>query len=97
MTLFRYLTREFIPPFFFSLSLIVFLFVLNLVFTMLGRIVGKGLPILTVLEFFGLNLAWMIALAVPMAVLVAVLSAYGRLSSDNEVTRCAHRASGRCR
>jgi lipopolysaccharide export system permease protein len=92
MTLFRYLTREFIPPFFFSLSLIVFLFVLNLVFTMLGRIVGKGLPILTVLEFFGLNLAWMIALAVPMAVLVAVLSAYGRLSSDNEVT--ALRSSG---
>jgi len=92
MTLFRYLVREFIPPFFFSLSLIVFLFVLNLVFTMLGRIVGKGLPWLTVLEFFGLNLAWMLALAVPMAVLVAVLSAYGRLSADNEVT--ALRSSG---
>ncbi|MCL4304945.1 LptF/LptG family permease [bacterium] len=92
MTLFRYLTREFIPPFFFSLALIIFLFILNLVFTMLGRIVGKGLPIWTVLEFFGLNLAWMIALAVPMAVLVAVLSAYGRLSSDNEVT--ALRSSG---
>ncbi len=92
MTLFRYLTREFIPPFFFSLSLIVFLFVLNLVFTMLGRIVGKGLPVMTVIEFFALNLAWMIALAVPMAVLVAVLSAYGRLSSDNEVT--ALRSSG---
>ncbi|MBL0061440.1 MAG: LptF/LptG family permease [bacterium] len=92
MTLFRYLTREFIPPFIFSLSLIVFLFVLNLVFTMLGRIVGKGLPVMTVVEFFALNLAWMIALAVPMAVLVAVLSAYGRLSSDNEVT--ALRSSG---
>ncbi len=92
MTLFRYLTREFIPPFIFSLSLIVFLFVLNLVFTMLGRIVGKGLPVMTVIEFFALNLAWMIALAVPMAVLVAVLSAYGRLSSDNEVT--ALRSSG---
>ncbi|MCB9358028.1 MAG: LptF/LptG family permease [Calditrichaeota bacterium] len=92
MTLFRYLLREFIPPFFFSLALIIFLFILNLVFTMLGRIVGKGLPIWTVLEFFGLNLAWMIALAVPMAVLVAVLSAYGRLSADNEVT--ALRSSG---
>lgn len=86
MTLFRYLAREFVPPFVFSLSLIIFLFVLNLVFQMLGRIVGKGLPWMTVIEFFGLNLAWMIALAVPMAVLVAVLSAYGRLSSDNEVT-----------
>jgi lipopolysaccharide export system permease protein len=86
MTFFRYIFREFIPPFFFSLSLIVFLFVLNLLVQMLGKIAGKGLPWMTVLEFFALNLAWMLALAVPMAVLVAVLSAYGRLSADGEIT-----------
>ncbi|MBU0691832.1 LptF/LptG family permease, partial [bacterium] len=78
--------REFIPPFVFSLALIIFLFVLNLVFQMLSRIAGKGLPVTTVIEFFALNLAWMIALAVPMAVLVAVLSTYGRLSADGEMT-----------
>jgi len=39
-----------------------------------------------------LNLAWILALAVPMAVLVATLMAFGRLSSDNEIT--AMRSSG---
>jgi lipopolysaccharide export system permease protein len=86
LTLWRYILREFIAPFVFSLSLIIFLFVLNLVFQMLGRITGKGLPASTIFEFFFLNLAWMIALAVPMAVLVATLTTYGRLSSDGEIT-----------
>lgn len=86
MTLWRYILRELIPPFVFSLSLIIFLFILNLVFQMLGRIAGKGLPLQTIAEFFFLNLAWMVALAVPMAVLVATLTAYGRLSADGEIT-----------
>ncbi|MBI5058378.1 LptF/LptG family permease [candidate division KSB1 bacterium] len=92
MVLFRYISREFIPPFVFSLSLIIFLFVLNLLFQMLGRIAGKGLPWNTVAEFFVLNLAWMVALAVPMAVLVATLTTYGRLGADGEIT--ALKASG---
>jgi lipopolysaccharide export system permease protein len=39
-----------------------------------------------------LNLAWIVALAVPMAVLIATLMTFGRLSEDNEIT--AMRASG---
>jgi lipopolysaccharide export system permease protein len=92
VVLFRYISREFIPPFVFSLSLIIFLFVLNLLFQMLGRLAGKGLPWNTVAEFFVLNLAWMLALAVPMAVLVATLTTYGRLGADGEIT--ALKASG---
>lgn len=97
MTLWRYILREFIAPFVFSLSLIIFLFVLNLVFQMLGRITGKGLPVSTILEFFFLNLAWMIALAVPMAVLVATLTTYGRLSSDREITALKSSGVGQIR
>lgn len=59
---------------------------------MLGRIAGKGLPWSTVAEFFVLNLAWMLALAVPMAVLVATLTTYGRMGADGEIT--ALKASG---
>jgi lipopolysaccharide export system permease protein len=92
MTFWRYIIREFLPPFIFSLSLIIFLFTLNLLFQMLGRIAGKGLPLETVLEFFFLNLAWMVALAVPMSVLVGTLSGYARLSSDGEII--ALKASG---
>jgi lipopolysaccharide export system permease protein len=97
MTFFRYIVREFIPPFIFSLSLIIFLFVMNLLFQMLGRIAGKGLPLNTILEFFFLNLAWMVALAVPMAVLVGTLTAYGRLSSDGEITALKSSGMGQLR
>jgi len=88
----RYLLKEHAAPFFFSLMLIIFIFVLNLLFQMLGKIAGKGLELHTILEFFFLNLAWIIAMAVPMAVLVAVLMSFGRFSADNEIT--ALKASG---
>jgi lipopolysaccharide export system permease protein len=82
----RYLILEFIPPFFYSFSLIAMIILLNLIVQMLGKIAGKGLDPYVVMEFFFLNLAWIVALAVPMAVLVATLMAFGRLSADNEVT-----------
>jgi len=92
MILARYILKEHIGPFIFGLSLIVFIFALNLVYQVLGKIAGKGLPMMVILEYFWNNLAWIIALAVPMAVLVAALSAFGRLSGDGEIT--ALRASG---
>lgn len=82
----RYTVREHIGPFIFSLSVIMFVFVTKFVVQYIGRIFGKGLSVLTILEFVYLNLAWMFALAVPMAVLVSALMAFGRLSADNEIT-----------
>ena len=92
MILYRYLVREHAAPFLFGLSLIVFVFTMNLFFQTLGRIAGKGLPILTILEYYGLSLAWILALAVPMAVLISTVSAFGRMAADSEIT--ALRASG---
>lgn len=84
--IYRYLILEFIPPFFYAFCLITLIILLNLVVQMLGKIAGKGLDPYVVMEFFFLNLAWIVALAVPMAVLVATLTAFGRLSADNEIT-----------
>jgi len=92
MILTRYIIREMVIPFFLSLLLIILMFILNLLFQMLGKIAGKGLELDVIFEFFFLNMAWIVALAVPMAVLIATLMAFGRLSSDNEVT--ALKASG---
>ncbi|MBN1348189.1 LptF/LptG family permease [candidate division KSB1 bacterium] len=88
----RYIIRQHIGPFVFGCLVITLLFLLNLIFRELGRFLSKGLDILTVIEFFFLNLAWIIALSVPMAVLTATLMAFGRLSADNEIT--AIKASG---
>lgn len=56
------------------------------------QLVGKGLSPLVIGELLMLSLSWMIVLAVPMAVLVATLMAFGKLSSQNEIT--AMKASG---
>jgi len=88
----KHVLRQHIGPFLFGLFIVTLLFMLNLVFKELGRILSKGLGFWVILEFFALNIAWIVALAVPMAVLMASLMAFGQLSSDNEIT--AIKASG---
>jgi len=82
----KYVLKEHIGPFIFSLMLIILLFLMNIIFRELGHILSRGLKLRVVLEFLFLNIAWIIALAVPMAVLIATLMAFGRLSADNEIT-----------
>lgn len=82
----RYILKEHTAPFLSGVTTITFLFLLNLVFRDLGKLLGKGLPLLVILEFFALNLAWIVAIAVPMGVLVATLMAFGRMSADSEIS-----------
>ncbi len=82
----RYVLRQhFIPA---AAGLVIFYFVLSMDFLVdyLNLFIAKGVPGLFVLEAFALSLAWMTLLAVPMAVMVAVLTAFGRLAGDNEIT-----------
>ncbi len=88
----KYILTEHIYPFFFGIGTIIFLFILNILFRDLGRLLGKGLSFKIIAEFFIYQLAWIIALAVPMAVLIATLMVFGRLSSENEIS--ALKASG---
>ena len=82
----RYILTEHLLPFTFALLVLLFVLLTNFLLRALDRFLGKGLGIGVLLEFVALNLAWIAALAVPMAVLVATLMAFGRLSHDNEVT-----------
>lgn len=86
MILARYILREHIAPFVYALFVITFLFLVDFLIRILTSILSKGLGWKVVLEILVLNLAWMLALSIPMAVLVATLMAFGRFSSDNEVT-----------
>jgi lipopolysaccharide export system permease protein len=84
--LYRYIFREHVGPFFFGLAVIMFILVMDFILEVLNMIIGKGLNVFVILQIFVLNLAWMLALAIPMAVLVSTLMAFGRLSQDNEIT-----------
>jgi lipopolysaccharide export system permease protein len=79
-------------PFIFSLLIIVFILFTQFLLRAIDRFIGKGLDPGIIFEYLFLNLGWIAALAVPMAVLVAALMSFGQFSEDNEIT--AMRASG---
>ena len=81
-----YIIGELFPPFLLGLAVIVFIFLINFIIKAVDKILGKGIEPMVILEYIGLNIAWIIALAIPMSVLIASLMAYGRLSDDNEIT-----------
>jgi len=91
-TIQRDLLRRFIGPFTFSFSVIVALLIMQFLILFTDRLVGKDLPLLTILELIFSNLASLVVLAIPMSILAASLLVYGRLSELNEFT--ALRAAG---
>ncbi len=88
----RYVLKEHVGPLFFALSILVSILLMNQVVRFFDRIVGKGLRWTVIFEVFGLCIPFILATTMPMAVLVATLWAFGRLSSDNEIV--AMKASG---
>jgi len=88
----RYILKQLLSPFLFSLLIIIFVLFTQFLLRAIDRFIGKGLDIGTIFEYLFLNLGWIAALSVPMAVLVAALMSFGQFSEDNEIT--AMRASG---
>lgn len=82
----RYIFRSLIGPFAFALSTVIFIFLFQFLIKSLDQFVGKGLSVWVIIQLISLNLAWMLTLAVPMAVLVASLMTFGTMSSGNEIT-----------
>lgn len=92
MGIWDHIVREAAPPFLLALTVIMFVFLLQFLMRFIGEIAGKGLGILTIIELIAYNLSWMVVLAVPMAVLVAGVMAFGSMAATNELT--AMKAAG---
>ena len=84
--------RRHIGPFLFCFLTIMFLLLMQFLILHIEKLVGKGLPLGVIIELVLTNLAYMVVLAAPMAVLVATLMAFGKFSEMNELT--ALRAAG---
>lgn len=82
----RYILKEHIAPFLFAFFAITFLLIIDYVPKIVNHVIDKDLSLVVVLELVGLNLAWMLALSIPMSVLVATLMAFGRMTTDFEIT-----------
>lgn len=81
----RYILKEHISPFLISLLVVTFVLLSDRVIDLLNLIIEKKLPARIVVELFALSLPYMLALSVPMAVLVATILAFGRMSVDREI------------
>ena len=85
-TLNKYLIKQSFIPFMLSVGVITTVLFLQFLIRAIDRFLGKGLDIFTILEYLYLNLAWIIALSVPMSLLISSVMTYGRMSQDNEIT-----------
>lgn len=88
----KYVLKEHVGPFLFACSALTSLMLLQYLAKKFGELVGKGLPASVITEFLVLSVPFTVAMTLPMAVLVAVLYAFSRLVSENEIT--AMKASG---
>ncbi len=88
----RYILRNYLGPFLFSMAVITFVFIMDFILRYIDLFLGKGVKFHIVLQAFTLSLGHMFALIIPMAVLPATLMTYGTLAGENELT--AMRACG---
>ncbi len=85
MIIIKYILKNHLIPFIFSIFILISVFLLQFLMKFADKLVGKGLDTWVIIKLITYNLAWMVVLVVPMAVLVATLMAFGSMSQNNEV------------
>ena len=85
-TLNKYLFKQSLIPFLLSVAVITTVLFLQFLIRAVDRFLGKGLDVVTIFEYLYLNLAWIIALSVPMSLLISSVMTFGRMAQQNEIT-----------
>jgi LPS export ABC transporter permease LptG len=88
----RYISRELISPFAFACALLTFFLVIDRIYHLTDLVITKGVPFYLVMQLLLFMMPSFLAHTLPMALLVAVLLAGGRLASDLEII--AFKAAG---
>jgi LPS export ABC transporter permease LptG len=81
----RYIFRELVPPFLFGVALFTFFLVIDRIYHLTDLVITKGVPLHLVIGLLVFMLPAFLAHTLPMAVLVAILLAGGRLAGDLEI------------
>ncbi len=91
-TIYRYILMEIMPTFLLSAFMLTILFMTNKVFLLLDLVMNKQVSVVDTLLLYVSLLPFVLSLTIPMSMMVATLLAFGRLSSDMEIT--AFKSSG---
>src|SRR6266498_2328690 len=81
----RYLLRQHVAPLGFALGSLTAFLMVQQIAKQFGSLVGKGLPWSVIIEVFVLSIPFIVAMTLPMAVLIAVIS----LSATRRVNVCS--------
>jgi lipopolysaccharide export system permease protein len=84
-TLDRMILRQVVSPFFGALATFSVIMLLDRMFDLMDLLIRKGVPVATVGLVVAYTLPFILAFTAPMAVLVSVLVAFGRMAQDYEV------------
>jgi lipopolysaccharide export system permease protein len=87
-----YISREIVAPFFLSVVLFTFVLLLSRLLKLIEMVVDKGVAISEIINLFACLLPSFFVITVPLSFLLAVMLAFGRLSSDSEIV--AMKAAG---
>ena len=85
MILHRYLLRELLVPFFLSVVALTFVVLVQQILKLMDLLINKGVGFYNILKAFFLILPSFFLITIPMAVLIASLIAFNRLSFDREL------------
>lgn len=92
MILIRYVIRQFLATFFFTLLALCLLFVIIHMFENMDKYIDKGVDVAVIMNYYVVYLPSIAKLVIPVASLLATLFSVGRMSTNNEVV--AMRAAG---
>jgi len=84
--------RELLVPFFLGIAIFTSILLIVRILKLVEMVVNRGVPFLQMLRLFSYILPAFLEVTLPMALLLAILVGFGRLSSDSEII--ALRASG---
>jgi len=81
----KYIFSLFLPPLFFALVVLSFILLKNRLFILADLLIKKGIKFTLVLEVATYSLPFVITYITPLAIMVAGVMTYGKLSQDNEL------------
>ena len=88
----RYVFHEVLTPFLLGLGVFTFVLLITRLLKLIELVVNRGLPPTQILRLIAYLVPAFLEITVPMAMLLAILIAFGRLSADSELV--AMRSSG---
>ena len=82
----RYIFREIALPFVIILFVLTFVLLMGKILQIMDLMINKGIRVLDIAHLIALIMPNFLLFTIPIALLVSILIAMGRLSADNEIT-----------